>query len=165
MYCLCQAVALEIRICRLLNSSTLSKFVHLLVQEFPVESIRMVEVNGMAFLFRHVARIIVIGIQWHNSHIVRRQSLHDLLYHGSLARASTTSDSNDCNFIFVHDILFCYSFYCSFLITNMYMHTLLYIRARHQTSVCNTLPFSLQPVDRLYCCLASDRDARCDFRR
>ena len=72
MYCLRQAVALEIRICRLLNSSTLSKFVHLLVQEFPVESIRMVEVDGMALFIGHACGIVVVRVERHNGYIVRR---------------------------------------------------------------------------------------------
>ncbi len=135
----------------------LRRSVNCLCKSFPIESIRR---HGRSLwacgvpLPSCLAGIIVIAIQWHNSHIVRRRQppLISSLPRISLARASTTSDSNDCNFIFVHDTLFCYSFYCSFLITNMYVRTLLYIRARHQTSVCNTLPFSLQPVDRLYCC-------------
>lgn len=80
-----QSVALQIRICGLFHRSTLTQFVDVFYEQFPVECIRMVEVYGMTLLLSHVRRVVIIRVERHHSHMMRRQRLHNLLHNGGFS--------------------------------------------------------------------------------
>ena len=61
----------------------------MLYEQFPVESVRVVEVYGVTFLVSHVRGVIVVRVERHHGHMMRRQGLNYLLHHGGLAGART----------------------------------------------------------------------------
>ena len=81
-----QTVGDHIRIGGLFDGLTVSQLLDLLRQQFPVESIRMVEVNLLPFLGCQIRRIIIIRIQRDNDCTVRRQRFGNTLHDGGLAR-------------------------------------------------------------------------------
>ena len=94
-----QSVGEYIRIGGLLDGTSLAQLVDLLDEQFPVEGIGMVEVDGLSFLVGHVGGVVVVGVEWYDGHIVRRQGLNDFLYDCCLAGTCSAGDSNDGYFI------------------------------------------------------------------
>ena len=94
-----ETVALYVGIGGLLDGPPLPQVVDLPMKQFPVESVGMVEIDGMTLLLGHVGRVVVIGVEWHYSHKVRREGLHDFPDHGRLAGAGASGNAYDSDFI------------------------------------------------------------------
>ena len=78
-------VALNIGICGLFDGFSLAQVVYLLDEKLPVESVRMVKIDGMALLVRHACGVVIVRVEWHHGYMMRRKSLHNFLYNGGLA--------------------------------------------------------------------------------
>lgn len=70
------------------------------MQQLPVESVGMVEINLMSFFVGHARRIIIIRIEWNYGYEMRWQDLYYFSYNGRFATASGTGNTDDCDFIF-----------------------------------------------------------------
>ena len=99
MNCLWQTIAENITIGWLFNSSSLTQLIHLLNEKFPIKGVWMVEIDSLTLFIGKFCRVIIIRIQRHNSHIMRRKTLYDFLHYGGLSRTSTTSYSYNSYFI------------------------------------------------------------------
>ena len=106
MYRLCLTVTLEVTVGRLLDSLSVTQIVELLVQQLPVESIRMVEVNGMTLFVCHARCVVIVRVKRHYSHKVRRQSLNNFSHYRGFARAGSSGYTDDGYFVFIHSFNF-----------------------------------------------------------
>ena len=78
------AIALYIRIGRLFNGLALLEHTDMFRQQLPVEGIGMVEIDGLAFLWRQFRSVIIIRVEGYDSCTVRRQRLGDSPDNGCL---------------------------------------------------------------------------------
>ena len=62
----------------------------------------MVEVDSPALLFGHVRRVVIVRVEWYDSHVVRRQCLNNLLHYSGLAGACATGNTNYCYLVVCH---------------------------------------------------------------
>ena len=97
-----QPVALQIAVGGLFDGAPLTQVVDLFVEQFPVEGVGMVEVDGVAFLVGHVRRVVVVGVERHDGHIMGRQGLNNFLHDGGFAAAGPASDANDGGLVLKH---------------------------------------------------------------
>ena len=98
MNCLRQTVGEYIRIGGLLDGLAIFQLLDLLRQQFPVEGIRMVEVNGLALFISQCRRIVVIRIQRNDGSTMGRQRLGNTFDDGGLARTRTACNTDDDHF-------------------------------------------------------------------
>ena len=94
-------VAFQIGIGGLFHGDTVAQVVYLLYEQLPVEGVRMVEVDGTAFLFGEVGGVVVVGVERHHSHIVGRKGCGNLPYHCRFARTGASGDA-DYRHVVVH---------------------------------------------------------------
>ena len=94
-----QAVADNITIGGLLYGMPVAQFVHLLDEKLPVEGIGMVEIDVASFLGRHACSIIIVGVERHHSHKMRRKRFYNFLYNSGLAGARSTGNTNNSNLV------------------------------------------------------------------
>ena len=90
-------ITLDVRIGRLFDRLTILQFLDVLRQQFPVESIGMVEVDSCTFLGCQISRIVIIRVKRYYCCTMRRQRLGNSFDDGGLARTRTTCNSNDCH--------------------------------------------------------------------
>ena len=102
MHRLGQTVALQIGVSGLFDGTSLAQFVDMPYKEFPVESVGMVEVDGVSLLLGHVRRVVVIRVERHDGDMMRRQRLHNLPHYCGLA--GTGSSGYSYNRYFIHKI-------------------------------------------------------------
>ena len=95
MHRLGQTVADEVAVGGLLDAFSPAQSLYLLREEFPVESIGMVEVDALALLGREVGSVVVVGILWDECHTVDGQCFQNLLYYGCLAGTCSAGDAYD----------------------------------------------------------------------
>ena len=105
MYGLLLAVALQVRVRRLLDGAALAQIVNLLYEQFPVEGVGMVEVDGTALLFGHVRRVVIVRVERHYSHVVRRQCLYYLFHYRCLAGTSAAGNTYYRNLVVCHNLM------------------------------------------------------------
>ena len=105
VYGLLLAVALQVRVRRLLDGAALAQLVNLLYEQFPVEGVGMVEVDGTALLFGHVRRVVIVRVERHYSHVVRRQCLNNLFHYRCLAGTSAAGNTDYRNLVVCHNLM------------------------------------------------------------
>ena len=94
-----QTVADEVAVSRLLDATPLSQSLYLLGEEFPVESVRMVEVDTLSFFRSEVRGVVVVRILRYECHSVCGKRLENLLYDCCLAGTCASGDADD-----IHDV-------------------------------------------------------------
>ena len=80
-----QTVTLYIGIGGLFDGLTVLEFLDLLRQQFPVESVRMIEVDLPTLLRCQICRIVIIRVEGHYRCTVRWQCLDNLFHHSGLS--------------------------------------------------------------------------------
>ena len=78
-----------------IDCSTLFQVVEMSKQKVPIECCRLVEIDFLTVLQRHMARIFIIIILWDYTHLTCRKVFHNFSYYCSLAWACTSGYSND----------------------------------------------------------------------
>src|SRR5579862_2060569 len=75
----------------------------MVVQQLPVERVRMIPVDGSPLFEREMREVLVIAVHVDGDHRSGPQRLADVLRHGGFSRAGATSDSND-QWVCGHDL-------------------------------------------------------------
>ena len=93
------AVALYVAVGGLFDGLPTFQLRNLLVQQLPVESVGMVEVDLAALFGRHARGVVVIRVEWNHGHTMGRQRLDDFPDNGCFSGARSSSNSNDGHFL------------------------------------------------------------------
>ena len=79
----------------LLYSMTLLQLLNMLRKQWPLKRIRVIEIDVLALLRRHITTILVIGILRNNHYFAFRKALYQFFDYRCFTRASTARYAND----------------------------------------------------------------------
>ena len=80
---------------RLLDAHSLFELGYMLLKQHPIECVRMVEVNVLTFLDRHVTTILVVGVLRYNHHLAFGETFGQFADYSCLSGTGTTGNANN----------------------------------------------------------------------